>query len=1048
MGQSVKDAILHRVAQPLQNYNASFTALQDTGRDIEKTLETDSDLLATINKKFDDLAGAVDSEHKGTSFFSQEIKKTKDHIEMSIKEVSESLAISDRLGKGLHRVAQSFDQIHADGMQLSETVKNINMVADSIEVASRNAGITAFHAGKRGRGFEVIAREMTKLVRTAQEPIRVIPNVAQSVIQGTVELGHSLLTISNFVKGLSDIDNKFSEITDSLLTLIPNVELGIKAVSESVESQKVQHRLLLEENVKASRWLDDIQDVARTTAIMEISLETLYRHVSNLRENVLAVDDEGNFKHMYNALMIALADAHKRLDRIDREFKGRETMSMDVESSEESILQLGSSSNQLFQIVKKIGDETKTWLQTNTLARQVLGDGVSFYESIAGHLSSLNRQLVQLKQNVENIESPLRDLKKITGRSKVLGLYAGIESARGGDYAGSLTVVTREIKELSEETATFVDKLNELKTDMFDSFTHLSAHLMQSMRDVEQGLSSLQSAIEILTENEKILERLEAYSQEMIDSTETMTRHCDELTDYFQQLNKDYERIDYNFSRYAQTVKTSAHTSQEILSVINQYHKDISLLTKKQSTVVFRQSVEPIELDPANKTDARSHEVIEQIFTGLVTFDSSNHLIPGIAESFSVSSDGLSWDFAIKKNACFHNGDTVTAHDVVATIRRVKNGANANFIDYVDDVTAVDDHHVRFTLAFPYLPFLANLACGVCDITPEEFSPEHPIGAGPYRLVHWDKNNEIVLEAFDDFCDGRPAVDRIIIKIVVNNKEAVERYKRGEIALMQLTPDTVKDIDHDQVITGPGLATQYVGINVALDTPFKDWRVRQALNYMVDKVDYVHIAMEGQAVPAYGIFPPGMEVFNKNLVGYRYNPERARALMAEAGYRHGFDGTFSLDIRDSEVGIARAEYIKRCLERLGIAIELHPMSWKDFLEKGYRGESLFSMKGWVSDNGDPDNFLYPLFHSKSFGRAGNTSFYRRDEVDNLIERARAERNSKKRNSIYQHIEELIVHDAPWVFLCHGLDAYAVAKNIHGFKIDPFGIVRFRYLWST
>ena len=191
-----------------------------------------------------------------------------------------------------------------------------------------------------------------------------------------------------------------------------------------------------------------------------------------------------------------------------------------------------------------------------------------------------------------------------------------------------------------------------------------------------------------------------------------------------------------------------------------------------------------------------------------------------------------------------------------------------------------------------------------------------------------------------------------------------------------------------------------------------------------------------------------MEVFNKNLVGYRYNPERARALMAEAGYQHGFDGAFSLDIRDSEVAVARAEYIKRCLERLGIAIELHPMPWKDFLEKGYRGESLFSMKGWVSDNGDPDNFLYPLFHSKSFGRAGNTSFYRRDEVDDLIDRARAERNSKKRNSMYQHIEELIVNDAPWIFLCHGLDSYAVAKNIHGFKIDPFGIVRFRYLWST
>ncbi|KPK73604.1 hypothetical protein AMJ87_01325 [candidate division WOR_3 bacterium SM23_60] len=1048
MGQSVKDAILHRVGQPLQNYNASLAALQNIGRDIENTLENDTDLLTAVNKKFDALARAVDSEHSDTSFFSQEIKKTKEHIEKSIKEVSASLTISDRLGKGLHRIAQSFDRIHTDGVQLSETVANINMLADSIEVASRNAGITAFHAGTQGRGFEVIAKEMTKLVRRAQEPIRIIPDVAEDVMQGMGELGRALLTISNFIKGLSDIDRRFTEITDNLLTLIPNVELGITAVSESIESQKMQHRLLREESLKASRWLDDIQNVARTPAIMEILLETLYRRVSNLRENIFAVDDEGNFKNMYNALMIALIDAYRRLDRTEREFKGRETIRMDVESSEESILQLGASSNQLFQIVKKIGDETKTWLQTNSLTGQVLGEGVSFYEGIAGHLGSLNKQLIQLRQNVENIELPLRNLEKITGRAKVLGLYAGIESARGGGYAGSLTVVTHEIKELSEQTAIFVDRLRKLKVDMFENFTRLSAHLMRSMGDVEQGLASLQVAIEITTENEEILERLNTYSRQMIDSTETMTQHCDELTEYFRQLAKDYERIDHNYNQYEHTVKTSAQTSKEIIRIINQYSKDVSVLSKKPSSAVFRQSVEPIELDPANTTDAHSHGVVEQIFTGLVTFDSSNHLIPGIAESFSVSQDGLHWDFVIKKNARFHNGDAVTTQDVIASIRRVKNSVNANFIDYVDDVDALDDHRVRFTLAFPYLPFLANLACGVCDITPQHFSPEHAIGAGPYRLVDWDKNSEIVLEAFDDFCDGRPAIDRITIKIVADSREAVEHYKRGKIDLMQLTPDTIKEIDHDQVVTGPGLATQYVGINVALDTPFKDRRVRQAVNYIIDKVDYVRVAMGGQAVPAYGIFPPGMEVFNKDLSGYRYNPERARTLMAEAGYQHGLDRTFSLDIRDSEVSIARAQYIQRCFERLGITLELQPMSWKDFLEKGYRGESLLSMKGWVSDNGDPDNFLYPLFHSKSCGRAGNTSFYRRNDVDNLIERARAERNSRRRNHMYQHIEERIVDDAPWISLCHGLDSYAVARNIHGFKIDPFGIVRFRYLWST
>ncbi len=1048
MAQDAKDIVINKLRTPLAEYNEVFRKLLETGREIENTLQTDTELLSDIRRKFDNLAAAVELEFEGTSVFDQEIKKTKDLLEKSIIKVNESLAVSNQIREDLNDISTSFDKIHADGVQLEDIIQHISVVSDTIEVASRNAGITAFHAGKQGRGFEVIAREMTNLVRSAQKPTRIIPDVSETIIKGTVDLGHDLLNISNIMHELKDINNKFSNITDELLSLVPNMESGIKAISESVESQKDLHRLLLRENEKSSKWLSDIYDVARSSAILEVSLEAMFRQVNNIRESLINVKDSTSFSCVYNSLRIALANASKLYGKTPGHFMSEEDIrKFDVQSSERSILQLVSESNQLHQIIKNIAYEIKNWLKTNELVCEVLSKGITFYQDILKILGKLDKKLSTIKEEADDIEQPLTDLKKITERSKLLGLYAGIESARGGEHASSLGVVTREIKELSERTTSFVNKIGEVENDMSRSFSRLSSSLAKSMVDVEGGINSLESAIAILSQNKKVLENLDNLSNEMIESTENMKMHCNILNEQVRYLNEDYDKIRGSFTQYSETIDSVTRVSDRVLKLVDKHSSDIGFLKKTRKTLVFRTGLEPIILDPANKTDTRSHEIIEQVFVGLLTFDSTNHLVPGIADTFSVSKDGCTWDFSLKKHVKFHNGDFVTAHDVVNTISRVKSGPNVSFIDYVDDVMVLDDSHLRFVLKFPFLPFLANLACGACDITPGDFSPEKPIGAGPYRFIHWIKEKEIILEAFEDFFDGPPPIDRIIMKFILDNKEAVERFKKGEISIMQLGADTIKEFEPEEIVSGPSLSTQYIGIHVAHDTPFKSKKVRQAMNYAIDKNHFTKVLRGGMAVPSHGIFPPGMYVYNKNLAGYDYNLDKARELMKEAGYGSGVDDTFPIDFRESKDAMRRAEYIRSCCEKIGIKLVPNPMSWKGFLERGYKGDSLLCMKSWVSDNGDPDNFLFPLFHSRSFGRPGNTSFYRNRNVDEMIEQARSERSRKRRRQMYQEVEEMIVEDAPWIFLSHNVDAYAVSKNIGGFKVDPFTLVRFRYLWS-
>jgi len=1046
MGNNVQKNIIDKLNVPLAEYDDAFRDLFESAKEIENTLQKDTELLTDIRREFNNLSATVELEFEGTSVFDREIKKARELLDQSIAKVNESLVASNRIGADLDNISSFFDKIRSEGIQLENIIKDINIVSDSIEVASRNAGITAFHAGSQGRGFEVIAREMTSLVRSSQQPTRVIPEVSEEVVRGMVDLSTDLKNIRDINLRLKEINSKFFKITDDLLSLIPKIELGIKDVSQSIVSQKALHSLLLKENEKLSNWLTDIYDTARSSAIVEISLGAIFRQINNLKESFINVGDHSSFFYIYNSFRTALLHASKRHDRIARDLIKEDVDKLGIQSSDRSILQFVSEAKRLLQIIEGITYEIKNWLKTNTLASDVLSKGVVFYQNIVEILSVLNSKLHSIRTVANNIDRPLQDLKKITERSKLLGLYAGIESARGD--SSLLSVVTEEIKSLSDKTTSFVDKIGEIANEMLKDFTYLSSLLIKSVSDVEQGIGFLKSAITIFDENKKVLEDLDNLSREMNDSTTKMINQCSKLGERIRTLNTDYEKINKGFLQYVNSIQSGAQTSENILGIIDHYSKDVSILTKEHKTLVFRNTTDPIILDPSNMTDATSRMITVQLFIGLLTFDSSNHIIPGIADTFSVSKNGREWDFTIKKGVKFHNDEILTSQDVLNSIFRVKRGPNSNAIDYVDDIILLDENRIRFILKFPYLPFLANLTSGVCDIMPTGFSADNPTGAGPYKFGHWERGKEIALTVFEDFSGGRAPIDEVIVKIIPDDREAVALFKKGEISVLRLSPDMIKEFPPEEILSGPILATQYLGINVSMDSPFKNKKVRQAMNYALDKDYFAKVLMEEQAVPARGVFPPRMTAYNEKLVGYPSDLGRAKELMQEAGYEHGIDGSFLLDVNDTASSIKQAEYIKSSLEKIGITVTLNPLLWQERLEKSYRGESLLCLQGWVSDNGDPDNFLYPLFHSKSFGRSGNTTFYHNAEVEEVVETARSERNRKRRNLMYQKVEEVIVEDAPWVFISHSVDSYVVSKKIGGFKVDPFGLVRFQNLWSA
>jgi ABC-type transport system substrate-binding protein len=263
---------------------------------------------------------------------------------------------------------------------------------------------------------------------------------------------------------------------------------------------------------------------------------------------------------------------------------------------------------------------------------------------------------------------------------------------------------------------------------------------------------------------------------------------------------------------------------------------------------------------------------------------------------------------------------------------------------------------------------------------------------------------------------------------------------------MSLTADMLQEFSPDEIISGPVLSTQYLAINFSKKSPFTELAVRQAMNYALDKEYYCRTILKGKAIPAHGLYPPGLPGFNDKLIGYPYDLKKARDLMRQAGFGGGIDEEFVLDVRAGADILRRAEFIRESFAKIGIYLTINSLPWNEFLNKTYSGDSIMSLRGWVSDNGDPDNFAHTLFHSKNFGASGNTSFYANEELDRMIENARSEQNPRLRLELYRKIENFIVENALLVFISHGVDCYAVQKNVKGFMVDPFGLVRFRNLF--
>ena len=475
---------------------------------------------------------------------------------------------------------------------------------------------------------------------------------------------------------------------------------------------------------------------------------------------------------------------------------------------------------------------------------------------------------------------------------------------------------------------------------------------------------------------------------------------------------------------------------------------------------------EPSNLIALLATDSSSHEVAALLYVSLLKYDKNIELVPDAAESFEVLNDGKLLRFKLREDIRWTDGVPMTAEDVEFTFKLYIDPETPTA--YAENYKAVTAFRRtgKYTFEVEYdQPFAKALVSWAFDILPKHLLEgedllktkysRQPVGAGPYVLKEWVPGERLVLEANDDYFDGRPYFDRIIYRIIPDLSTQFLELKAGNLGMMDLTA-----LQYLFQTSGPGwdgsfnkfeyLSFGYTYLAYNFEHPFfQDKRVRQALDYAIDKDQIVGGVYFGKGVPAVGPYKPGTWQYNTNIRPRPHDPEKARQLLAEAGWRDtDGDGLLDKDGKPFAFAILTNQgntqrikagiIIQQSLKDVGIKVTVRAIEWaafiKEFVDKA-RFDAL--ILGWNILQ-DPD--IYNVWHSSQAKERGlNFIRYKNPELDDLLERGRRMLDPEKRKPIYDRVQQILHEEQPYCFLAIPMSLPIIQARVQGIEPAPAGI---------
>ena len=495
-------------------------------------------------------------------------------------------------------------------------------------------------------------------------------------------------------------------------------------------------------------------------------------------------------------------------------------------------------------------------------------------------------------------------------------------------------------------------------------------------------------------------------------------------------------------------------------------------------TLVYCSEGSPEGFDPALYTagttfDASSHP----IYNRLVEFvTGTTEVQPGLAESWEASEDGLEYTFHLRKGVKFHASDKFTptrdmnADDVIFSFERqwkednpynkVSGGTweyfnGMSMQDLLKSIEKVDDYTVKFVLNRPEAPMIANLAMDFASIQSKEYAdamlaagtPEmlnqEPIGTGPWSFVAYQKDAVIRYKANPDYWEGKPAIDDLVFAITPDASVRYQKMKANECQIMPYpNPADIEAMKADpdiNMLEQEGLNVGYLAYNTK-QAPFDNPKVRKALNMAMDKQAIIDVVFQGSGKIAKNPIPPTMWSYNDAVVDDAYDPEAAKAMLAEEGVSDLSMKVWAMPVQRPYNPNARrmAELIQSDFAKVGVNVEIVSYEWGEYLDRSKAEDRDGAvLLGWTGDNGDPDNFLAVLLGCDGVG-GSNRAQWCYQPFEDLIQKAKVTSDMAERTKLYEEAQVAFKEQAPWATIAHSVVFMPVRKEVTGYKVHPLG----------
>lgn len=1017
--------------------------------------------------------------------YNRVIQETEQVLKSLIASFEESLGINLMLTEGL-------ESLSVTSQRLQELVSVMSEMSLTISQVSRNAEIKAFHAGNVGRGFGVIAENMSKLSEELRKAAGKAPlldsSLREKISRSVLGLGQAKELAANLKDSSAAMDEELRDIYQANQKIMQ----GFQEMQRYSENQaEIRDHLLagIADITEVTANLGINQEVVASVLTTEMAGVGQIEFIREQLEKAKGIWHKQPTAGILREIAIKLRYIQSSLGYSVNRWHGLQESVTGLKTTalqEEKIsAQVWSEMEKLFGSIDGMGEEVQQIgirLESVSIRAAEMQKNLKSSTENLGLLGGLLSQFrsinTAIAQDLDQLQSTGEGIRSFAEQVKLLAFYSAVEVADMGQWTRELEPIVAQTRNLAmqaeNDSAKMIPMLEELK----EQFSETQAVLERNIETVNLNLADILKAdtsLNMVVEETRRFSGIELSAKESISSQSANRANLVDVYSHyastFHAVSGNLEMVQRLFRQAHEALLGFGQISGQLLGQID----DRVVREESGGELNLYLTSDPLTLDPAMRTDATSNEVAAQIFEGLVQFDAGVNVIPGIATYWSISSDGQEWTFNLKKGVKFHNGREVTSDDIKYSLERLLNPSlnspNAHFVDMIEGandfragransvkgIKPIDPYTISIRLESAYMPFLANLASGVTAIVPMEEAMKqdghlsrNPVGTGPFRLDQWIPGQRIELSRFEDYYEQKISLKKITFHTDIPEDQRLGKLEAREIDQLEVRGrerEIVSAKERFKIETLAALNIQYVCINVNMSTPFVDKRVRQAINYAIDKKKLIEdSSLRSEATPAKGVFPPGLAAYNADLQGYPYDPDKAKDLLAQAGYPGGLPGEYLMDVRDTREQLERADIIISYCRKVGIMLRANPLSWRDLLERSYEGQSILSVRGWSSDNGDPDNFLYPLFHSKNWGRPGNTSFYKSQKVDEMLVRALAVRNPVERLAFYRDIEQQVVEDAPWIFLYHSMKYMATNPYVHGYRIRPMGAARLKDCW--